>query len=908
MRLSLVARVLCALLALPSILLGAEVTFQLDMKQATDRPKTVHVAGSFNNWNPTATPLTNNQDLWSVTLKLDEGQYQYKFVLNAGTPTQRWIEDPASDKDLDQPDGHGGNNSGVIVGPGGKKFDPPKPNTVNFQALTYQPSSADDFNVIAPGVARIRLRAQADDIDSATARISAFDPNGGFILEDRAQLGALHKLTKDRGLDVWGALVTFPEGADSVVPSIVLIDGMSEAVAYDIAPPIKNSVKVSVPSWARDAVWYQIFPDRFRNGDKTNDPGDHGWERLVPWNQDWWADAPGETPPDATADNFYRGTGDVWNRRFGGDIAGIREKLPYLRSLGVTAIYLNPVFEAESMHKYDTADFRHIDDNFGALDAPREVPFGRASMEGQLPVRAGATEHSRSMGPGGQASPVPPMPSPAGHERDAHATKQSPFIGNAKLYNLDGTPVPDDFVETDDPATWKWTKSDLIFLDFLKDAHAQGFHVIIDGVFNHVGRAHPYFRDVLDKGKRSKYADWFEITDWGDEANWKPMDNPFTVHGKPGGIRWKAWDGDDGHLPVFKKDAARGLAMGPYEHIMAITKRWLDPDGNPATRDGIDGWRLDVPGDIPHPFWIDWRKVVKAANPDAYITGEIWTPAQPWINAGDQFDAVMNYQFAMAVQAFFANKEKALTPTQFNDRLVKLEYMYPFQSALVMQNLFDSHDTDRAPSWFVNPDRSYDAQNRPQDNARDRPYSERKPNAEEWTRYKQMVAFQMTFVGAPMLYYGAEAGMWSPDDPSNRQPLPWDDAGPYTQAGVGFDHAMFAHYQRFIAIRNALPALRQGFYYPLKIDDAAGVLAFARSLGDDVVYVALNRSAERRTIELEVPDATYVNYVEPSVGIVQLNNTLPIPMVRNDAGVKPTGGKLSLTLEPYGIAILAKKP
>ncbi len=890
---------LTLLLAIPSPLLAAEVTFQLDMKQATDRPKTVHVAGSFNNWNSTATPLVNNQDLWSVTLKLDQGQYQYKFVLDAGTPTQRWIEDPASDKDLDQPDGHGGNNSGVIVGLNPRNLPAPLPDHINSQAILFRPTNIADFDYSPLSGARIRVRTLADDVQRVLV-----DPDSANA-DDTVHHVTLHKLGVDRGMDVWGGFIRSdtPERI-----ALLLHDGTS---GQSIAMGGELQLAVAQASerarhgadWANDAVWYQIFPDRFRNGDKTNDPGDRGWERLVPWNADWWADAPGETPPAGPTleqDNFYRGTGDVWNRRYGGDIAGIREKLPYLRSLGVNAIYLNPVFEAESMHKYDTADFRHIDDNFGAMDAPREVPFGRASFEGQLPVRAGATEQSRSMG-------VSPMPPPAGHERDAHATKQSAFIGNAKLYNLDGTPVPDDYVETDDPATWKWTKSDLIFLDFLKEARAQGFHVIIDGVFNHTGRAHPYFRDVLDKGKRSKYADWFEITDWGDEANWKPMDNPFIVHGKPGGIRWKAWDGDDGHLPVFKKSADKGLAPGPYAHIMAITKRWLDPDGNPTTRDGIDGWRLDVPGDIPHPFWIDWRKVVKDANPEAYITGEIWTPAQAWINAGDQFDAVMNYQFSMPVQAFFANKEKALTPTQFNDRLVKLQYMYPFQSALVMQNLFDSHDTDRAPSWFVNPDRSYDAQNRPQDNARDNPYSEREPTETEWARYKQMVAFQMTFLGAPMLYYGAEAGMWSPDDPSNRQPLPWDDTGPYTQAGVGFDQAMFAHYQRFIAIRNAMPALRQGFYYPLTIDDAAGVLAFARAVGDDVVYVALNRSNEKRTIELDLPDATYVNYVEPSVGIVQLNNSLPIPMVKNDAGVKPSGGKLSLTLEPYGIAVLAKK-
>ena len=90
---------------------------------------------------------------------------------------------------------------------------------------------------------------------------------------------------------------------------------------------------------------------------------------------------------------------------------------------------------------------------------------------------------------------------------------------------------------------------------------------------------------------------------------------------------------------------------------MAITKRWLAPDGDPSR--GIDGWRLDVPGDIPHPFWIEWRKLVKSTKPDAYISGEIWTWAQAWLH-GDQFDAVMNYRFADTCQAFFVNQKLAI--------------------------------------------------------------------------------------------------------------------------------------------------------------------------------------------------------------------------------------------------------
>src|SRR5205814_5670695 len=326
-------------------------------------------------------------------------------------------------------------------------------------------------------------------------------------------------------------------------------------------------------------------------------------------------------------ENFANAVGNVWKRRYAGDVQGLIEALPYLRSLGVNAIYLNPMFEAESMHKYDTADYRHIDDNFG--------------VKGDLAQLAG---------------------------------------------------------ETDDPATWKWSASDRLFLTFVEKAHAMGFKVILDGVFNHVGKAHPFFQDVLKNGKNSKYAKWFEITDWGTD----------------GTIQYKAWDKPNGELPIFRKTPDTGLAQGPYEHIMAITKRWLAPDGD--ARRGVDGFRLDVPGDIPHPFWIEWHKLVKNTKKDAYISGEIWDWAQPWLNDGDQFDAVMNYRFAIACQDFFVNQAKAITPTQFNTRLNQLIYTYPLQVALVQMNLFDSHDTDRFASMFMNPDLVYDASNRIQDN------------------------------------------------------------------------------------------------------------------------------------------------------------------------------------------------
>jgi glycosidase len=378
-------------------------------------------------------------------------------------------------------------------------------------------------------------------------------------------------------------------------------------------------------------------------------------------------------------------------------------------------------------------------------------------------------------------------------------------------------------------------------------------------------------------------------------------------------LQFKAWDGPNGHLPVFKKDPKLGLAKGPRAHIMAITKRWLAPDGDPTK--GIDGWRLDVPGDIPHPFWIDWHKVVRAAKPDAYISGEIWTWAQPWLNNGDQFDAVMNYRFAEPVQQFFVNQKTAISPSTFNARLVELEMNYPLQVAQVQQNLFDSHDTDRAASMYVNPDRPYDGQNRIQDNAADIGYDPRKPNDTERARFRQAVAFQMSFLGAPMIYYGDEAGMWGPDDPSNRQPMIWKDLQPYDDPQVKFDQSLFDCYQRAIAVRAALPALQTGFYHPLLIDDSRGVIAFARDLDRTSVIVVINRSNGEQSVDVPVDakgEIGLIDWMSPdSVGITQSSDkpdARPIASLKTDATpIMARDGKLAVELQPYQTMILSAK-
>jgi glycosidase len=232
--------------------------------------------------------------------------------------------------------------------------------------------------------------------------------------------------------------------------------------------------------------------------------------------------------------------------------------------------------------------------------------------------------------------------------------------------------------------------------------------------------------------------------------------------------------------------------------------------------------------------------------------------------------------------------------------------------ALVQMNLFDSHDTDRAASMYVNPDRAYDATNRIQDNAEQVGYDPRKPNDTEWARMRQAVAFQMSFLGAPMIYYGDEAGMWGPDDPSNRQPMVWKGLEPYDDPQVKFDRAQFDHYQRCIAIRAALPALQLGFFRPVLIDNDRKIYAFARELDGRSVYVVINKNEGGTKVDLPVEAKDVIDWM--SSGDVEVKQPSESPDARPIATVRPeakslssSAGKLTVELKPYGTAILAER-
>jgi glycosidase len=447
----------------------------------------------------------------------------------------------------------------------------------------------------------------------------------------------------------------------------------------------------------------------------------------------------------------------VWDRRYGGDLEGVIEQLDYLSGLGVNSIYLNPVFEAVSMHKYDTADFRHVDDNFGGDLRP------------------------------------PAM----------------------------WRPDPDELY--DDPSTWKWTAADRVFIRLLDEAHGRGMRIIIDGVFNHVGRNHPAFQDVMKRGKESPFARWFVAK--------------FDQRGRI--ESWTAWDGPNGWLPKLAQNDDRSLIAPVARHIFDITRRWMDPNGDGDPSDGVDGWRLDVPLDVGDPFWRDWCAFVRSINPDAYIVAEIWTDseAKPRLR-GDMFNAQMHYPFSGAVIDWLAN-DPAMTGRDLATRLDAAFGNDASATQLVQQNLLASHDTDRIVSRLFNarPGFTFDSRNRPQDGEE---YDERKPDARAYALNRLALVLQATYLGAPMIYYGEEIGMFGADDPSCRKPRPWPDLPEMVDPDDRPDYKLEAWYRKWLTLRRESDVLQLGMVRHLDTH-RADVFAFERRLNESALLVVINR-------------------------------------------------------------------
>jgi glycosidase len=380
----------------------------------------------------------------------------------------------------------------------------------------------------------------------------------------------------------------------------------------------------------------------------------------------------------------------VWGFQ-GGDLRGIIQHFDYLLDLGITAIYLNPIFAATSTHRYNTSDYYQIDPKLGTLADFRAL---------------------------------------------------------------------------------------------LDTAHRNDIRLVLDGVFNHVGRGFFAFVDVLENGENSPYKDWFYIKKF-------PLD-AYNGGQSENYLGW--WN----LISLPKLNTSNKLVR---KYIFDVARYWIEQ--------GVDGWRLDVPNEIDDDgFWAEFRQVVRAANRDAYLLGEIWDVNPRWAN-DNHFDGLMNYPVRDALLALLQGRENAI---QFSERISGLFKAYKPENLSAMYFSLDSHDTERFKTLVGG----------------------------NTDKLKLAFLFQMAFPGAPAVYYGDEVGLEGGKDPDSRRAFPWKEAD--------WNLELRTWVRTLIALRKRTPSLRRGDYLRLLAED--GHYAFARTLGEDKVLVALNATSRVRKIEV----------------------------------------------------------
>jgi neopullulanase len=343
-----------------------------------------------------------------------------------------------------------------------------------------------------------------------------------------------------------------------------------------------------------------------------------------------------------------------------------------------------------------------------------------------------------------------------------------------------------------------------VFFKLLAEAHRREIRIVLDGVFNHASRGFFQFNHILENGEKSPYLDWFHIYGF-------PMN---AYQGKPNYACW--WN-----LPALPKFNTDNPQVRRY--LFEVAEHWINL--------GVDGWRLDVPFEInDESFWREFRRVTKRPNTEAYLVGEIPSEAQEWLQ-GDMFDGVMNYQFAAGVVGFFGagHRDEAmitgmmglpevpeLEAGDFLQRVKILLELYPRQNTLTQFNLLDSHDTPRFLSMV----------------------------SENADAFRLATLFQMTYPGAPCIYYGNEIGITGGQDPENRASFPWDESV--------WNHDLRNAVRSLTHLRLAHPVLRTGEFVPLYGEGRR--IAYLRHLEGQRMLVAINAGAEPWDLNLPVGD------------------------------------------------------
>lgn len=508
-----------------------------------------------------------------------------------------------------------------------------------------------------------------------------------------------------------------------------LVEEMNEYYDFAIVPGFKT------PDWAKGAVMYQLYVDRFCNGDKSNDVETREYYYINDYSrkvEDWY-----ENPANMDVNRFH-----------GGDLQGVLDKMDYLQELGIDVIYFNPLFVSPSNHKYDIQDYDYIDPHFGKI----VDDTGELLQEGQTENRFASRYINR--------------------------------VTNKK--NLEA--------------------SNELFAKVVAEAHRRGIKVILDGVFNHCGS----FNKWMDRERIYENAEGYAKGAYVDGAS--PYRNYFQFFDQN---RWPynpTYDGWWGHdtLPKLNYEGSREL----FDYILYIAKKWVSPPYN------VDGWRLDVAADLGHSpefnhhFWKEFRKAVKEANPNAIVLAEHYGNPIDWLQ-GDEWDTVMNYDaFMEPLTWFFTGMEKHSDDYRadmhgnsgnFWGAMRHHQASFTMPSMQVSMNELSNHDHSR----FLT-----------RTNHKVGRVSTLGPQAAEEGINKavmrEAVVMQMTWIGAPTVYYGDEVGMCGFTDPDNRRPFPWGRE----------DLEMLDFHKKIIRIHKNCPELKKGSLKYIDCDD--NFLAYGR--------------------------------------------------------------------------------
>jgi alpha-glucosidase len=564
------------------------------------------------------------------------------------------------------------------------------------------------------------------------------------------------------------------------------------------------------PDWAKGTVMYQIFVDRFYNGDQDNDVVDHEYvyvgkhaTKVDDWNK---------LPNSDGIREFY-----------GGDLLGVMKKLDYLEQLGVQVLYLNPIFVSPSNHKYDTQDYDYVDPHYGKI----VVDEGEVLAENCFDNNKATKYISRS----------------------------------TEKANLEA--------------------SNQLFSELVEAAHQRGMKVILDGVFNHCGS----FNKWLDREKiyenSHNYAHGAYVTETS------PYNLFFYFHNKhtwPDNGEYDGWWGFD-TLPKLNYEGSREL----YNYILEIGKKWVSPPIN------ADGWRLDVAADLGysedfnHKFWRDFRKAVKEAKGDAIILAEHYGDPSRWIQ-GDQWDTVMNYDaFMEPITWFLTGMEKHSDEYRadllgnskaFMDAINYNMARFQIQSLQVSMNELSNHDHSR----FLT--RTNHRVGRVYSSGHEAASGDINKGV-----MKEAVVFQMTWPGAPTIYYGDEVGLCGWTDPDNRRSFPWGNE----------DMDLFYVHKELISIRKKYAALRIGsvkFLY-----DAYNLISYGRWDDADKFVVIINNNEVAKKIKVPVWEIG----VKDSETMFQLIETSEESYKAEEKIHFVFQGRMTVTIKPFSAIVLKNK-